>query len=429
MKKTKTLVLTGCDRNMDAIGSLTCNNHRAYALRHGYDFERFTDYEGLTYHPSWHKLHLLKDRLQKYEQILWLDADAVVTNPGLELGKANLAHPTAPLTVSGDWSGEPDNCPDWHFSMGNFIATPEALALIDRALELEATYGNHNLWEQECLQWIYKHEEQWRPYYGVMPRRTLNAVPGDLPGLFQKPAEPWQPGDFLAHLTWIGMDKRAELFWHYDQAGIRSLMPDLPEWWEPSWCADLRHIACIKEFIRLLVDRCECRQPINVTEIGSHTGASTSAFMAACRFGHISLDIVDVNITEKVQQVIQNVPNVTPFQMSSHDYMKSENAKDRKVWFVDGCHELYCVREEARLLDKLRPAVIMAHDINATISGFGQCEGAMYLKQYLQSAGYYCLEDIADRPCDERTKRGFMVACRDLEDVKTAQKALAMTCY
>lgn len=52
----------------------------------------------------------------------------------------------------------------------------------------------------------------------IHPRRFLNAVPKEVDPTVQ---EPWQPGDFAAHLTNIPLEKRIELFHEIKkQAGL-----------------------------------------------------------------------------------------------------------------------------------------------------------------------------------------------------------------
>jgi hypothetical protein len=422
----KTLVLTGCDRNMDCIGRLTAKNHQAYALRHGYDFERFTDYDGLPYAPSWHKLHLLRDRLKEYDRILWIDADAVITNPLIPVEILNDGLPG--LTVSHDWSGKKgDIPPNRHFSMGNFVITKcdRSEQLVNRALELEAKFGNDpaSLWEQACMQWLYDHDNhQWRSVFNIMPRRRLNSVPGDLPGLFDKPAEPWEAGDFLAHFTWIPMQKRAELFPQYDYESIKAATPFIPEWHELHYTMDRRHIAVIHHILMSGYYR-------TALEIGTWMGCSTSAFLAPIKEGKIKKAYFnDTLFRHECRQITDQIPDNKKemIQKYTNEYLAGETQEGKfDVVIEDGCHDLDPVKKEIAHIERLKPRIIIGHDCSEDHG----CPGPKYAKEYLESKGWTVLGDANDRQPFEHTHRGLFAAARKKQDLDLIIEALALACY
>ncbi len=412
----KILVLTGNDRGMDSIGALTAANHQAYALRHGYTFERFTDYPA-DCHPSWHKLALLRERLPKYDAILWLDADTVVTQPAMRIEE--IIGDRKGLIVSKDWTNPAPEDAIKHFSLGNFVFTnsPGSFEILEKA-SARTEWTNRGLWEQQAIQEEYRANESIRKHVHILPRRTLNAVPAtrDTTG-----PEPWEPGDFLCHLTYLPNEERVTLFWGMDLSGIRTLLPDLPEHHETVMCADARHIACMKE----LVERGGFKRAL---EIGVWTGAMTSGFFPALRSGALgSLLCCDIQFQDDFQRVIAGVPNIDLDERSSHAVLQ-ERGGEFDMIFVDGCHELDCVREEARLLLKHHPRLIAAHDVTAAINGFAGCEGAMILHSALQGAGYICQLDCRQRD-GEKTPRGFLLASKEPGLIELANRCLAMTCY
>jgi len=200
------LVLTGYDDNMKELGDICLPSKRAYAERHGYAFECVRDYPK-DVHPSWHKLQLLKERIDKYEAILWLDGDSIVTNPKHPL---RLGAEYEVLLASADWCSDTDG-EDEMPSMGNFILYnngPEAQRWLDMAMA-QTHFRNRPMWEQDAVQKCMREDEWFRSKVTVLPRRMLNAVHPTCRPHGTPPGAPWQPGDFLIHLT--GVENRIEL--------------------------------------------------------------------------------------------------------------------------------------------------------------------------------------------------------------------------
>lgn len=409
------LILTGCDHNMIAIGQLTAANHRAYAIRHGYDFEQVTDYSPDT-HPSWQKLQLVRDRLPGYSAVVWLDADTIITNPRKRI-EAFTQHEQFALHVSTDWTHPLPEDEVKHFSMGNFIFVncDVAYEIIDAALA-RSEWANTPLWEQQALQEEFRANIEIRPYVCIHPRRTLNAVPAttSTPG-----PEPWEPGDFLCHLTYLPNATREAMFWPYDLHGIHSTVPLLPDWHETVMCADIRHIACMQEI--LMSHKWE-----SALEIGVWQGASTAAFMHALDAKQVgTYTACDVGIQEQFLAVVGD-RKITTRQQASIEVLAEPTKYD--LIFADGDHSIETVREEVRHLIRRQPRMIFAHDTTAEIVGFGGCEGPSYLHTALQQDGWMIITDSARRP-GEKTERGLLVATKEPALWKIAQRAFAITCY
>ncbi len=199
------LVLTGYDDNMQDLGDICLPSKRAYAERHGYAFECVREYPK-DVHPSWHKLQLLKERISMYEAILWLDADTIVTNKKkffTDDGDGCI------LTASADWCSDTDG-PDEMPSMGNFFLdnAPETHRWLDMAMAMDR-FRNRPMWEQDAVQRCMVEDEWFRSKVTVLPRSILNAVHPTCRPHGKDPGAPWQPGDFLIHLT--GVENRIEL--------------------------------------------------------------------------------------------------------------------------------------------------------------------------------------------------------------------------
>jgi len=420
----KTLILTGCDAAMKRVGDISAPNIHAYARRHGYDFERISEYPG-DCHPSWHKLQIVidrinDDRLGMPDRIAWFDADVVITRPDQSLDFCK--HRQAAIHVSRDWTDcEPEKIQ--HFSFGNFIldlSTKGKRAAVEglfRKAQQKTQWKNAPLWEQQAMQELYVEDEDARSLFAIHPRRTFNAVPA-LPST--SGPEPWQPGDFLAHLTFISMDEREQLLPEYVMAGIKSLVPDLPEWHEPSMCADIRHIAAIRD---LLMSGLFSK----ALEVGVWTGASAAAFCAA--LDHRVIDryhACDVGLQKQFFDVIGN-REVCLHQKASVECL----ADERHQWdviFLDGDHSLETGKQEIELVLAKNPRCVILHDVCSTAVGYPGCEGPRYMHEKLVAEGWRCVVDNLDRP-GERTNRGLLMAAKDCEAISAIKHAFELNCY
>jgi len=204
----RNLVLTGFDKNMAVVGDLTQINHRAYAERHGFEFQVVNEYTAGT-HPSWQKMRILMERIESFDSILWIDADAFVTN--MDFDFTSLIGDRKGLILSKDW----DNCnkPDY-FSAGVMIVVrgQEATDIFREAMT-HKKWENVPLWDQAALQDVFNQKPDLRPFFNIMARRCLNSVPQELN---QGIVEPWREKDFICHLTGVNNAKRLELLLKFD---------------------------------------------------------------------------------------------------------------------------------------------------------------------------------------------------------------------
>jgi len=188
---------------MACLGCLTAPLMERYAYRHDMDFHCVREYETGT-SPAWQKLELVIAALKwGSPSVLWLDADVMITAP--DTPPPDLL-PTA-LCVSRDWGLDAFGPGD--FSTGAFIARSSALPLIVEAME-RRDWANRPLWDQSALREVWQSCMWARELIQVHPRRVLNPVPEEVcPG---KVVDPWQPGDWLCHLTMLPFTERVKLF-------------------------------------------------------------------------------------------------------------------------------------------------------------------------------------------------------------------------
>ena len=195
----KVIVTTGYDDNFAEIGDLTTHGKRLYAKKFGYDFSCKRIYKEDT-HPSWQKIEHVIQLLASHETVIWLDADTVITNPNFDI----IAECKPGLNVSRDWN---NNHPFANMSLGNFVTTRDALQIWLLASSLYE-WANKFDWDQGAVRRVYENNPDIRNLFHIHPRRLFNAVDSRIrPNVI----EPWQPGDWLTHLTADDMGSRVRI--------------------------------------------------------------------------------------------------------------------------------------------------------------------------------------------------------------------------
>lgn len=177
---------------------------------------------------------------------------------------------------------------------------------------------------------------------------------------------------------------------------------------------DVRHL-CL---LRSILGYGEFQRGI---EIGCFEGYSTMALLDAQFDEEVRvIDVVDLNIPDYLKQLF-HLRDRNAFEGPSTDYleMRTGNAEgcvmddwSKDFIFVDGCHLRAVVSEEVRMLLKVRPLVVMAHDTNSQACGLHGCDGPPLLKAaFQQHEDYFCLEDNRVR-AGETTEKGMFFATR-----------------
>jgi hypothetical protein len=82
----RALIIQSVDHNYTPYIALTYARHADYAQRCGADYQVFTGVKEAGLHPSWNRIPLFLEALDEgYEKIVWLDADVLVVNPGVNI--------------------------------------------------------------------------------------------------------------------------------------------------------------------------------------------------------------------------------------------------------------------------------------------------------------------------------------------------------
>jgi len=193
---------------------------------------------------------------------------------------------------------------------------------------------------------------------------------------------------------------------------IIDLTPFVPSWHEQGSCMDRRHIL----WLQYLLMRTGVQRSL---EIGVHTGASSSAFIAAK-----VPDAHFADITRTIEAVRVIGHRGTFHQRKGCDVLIDEAPFD--LVLVDGAHDIDSVSEEILAMRIKEPRIIVAHDVNSSAAGYAHCDGARLLWDHLVEDGWLITIDTKDRVC-EATKRGMLVATRYADLHQIAKETWLMT--
>ena len=169
----------------------TIPQFHAYAEQHRYILAHHHIEGALPRHIVWKKLEILADlaaSLPRQSQILWLDADCLITNPALPLTSVLPPREWEHIAIFASMDLNGLNAGVVYFRPHSRIA--DALNLAHDRLDLE----NHPYREQQALrETLEKQPELWH----LLPKHVFNSYPDD-----------WQPGDYICH--YAGQPNKAE---------------------------------------------------------------------------------------------------------------------------------------------------------------------------------------------------------------------------
>ena len=198
---TRSLLLTAFDDYMAPLGDLTAPLMLSYASKHCMDFRCVRQFP--TGKPAyWHKIPCILEAFDGgYEKILYLDADQKITNPDIippgEFG----------FNASLDWGADAYDAS--FFSMAGFTAFRDSISFFGWLQDHESEWIDKPFPEQEPFRFLYRTFPIIQEKMCIHARRAFNSVPIQV---HESVAEPWQDGDFAAHITMLPMSDRVKLF-------------------------------------------------------------------------------------------------------------------------------------------------------------------------------------------------------------------------
>lgn len=208
---------------MRHIHDLSVISKRYWAGLHGYDFldiRQWDEYPEVV----WQKMSVIYRNIDHYDCIVWLDADAVITNQNITVHHLitevnHLEEDTASnnnpcMFISKDWgSMSPEEYP-YRFNTGNFVILKNNHNLnnLRKVFQLLWETGHKKWWnkwgfEQSTLEDI-KRNNIIGNSIKILKGSVLNAVPHFA---HHNTENPWEPSCFLAHLSGVSNDRRFQI--------------------------------------------------------------------------------------------------------------------------------------------------------------------------------------------------------------------------
>lgn len=212
------------DVSMEDVFELTLPSKQRYAKRHGYDLLTMRSFgSGEKYGFKDTNIGLLRmvrafEMLKHYNIVMWIDADAIITNEKFSVKDSFCLDNKHCLYTSYEWA---EWCiPHQAFSTGNFILqkTNDTENLFSTFLEVGKSHIEGFGEEQNAMNWIYKNTAL-KSTIKILEHLYLNAVPyamyrdrirvyGDIQ---QKIYSPWKDTDFLAHIGGLPNKNRIDI--------------------------------------------------------------------------------------------------------------------------------------------------------------------------------------------------------------------------
>ena len=183
------------------MGKFVSEVNMAYCFKHGYGFRLYTSGFAEDRHPSWSKILFVQDTLKSYPWVMWVDADAIVTNS--EVGLEQFLDDKYMLIVGKqNWTDQVWNS----INFGVFLIRndPDVDGFFKRVWD-DITRPGRTGWEQDGVRRVME-DEPFKSKIKVVCRRGFNSlVPHKSLGLadgFNHDTESWHKGDFIAHYGW-----------------------------------------------------------------------------------------------------------------------------------------------------------------------------------------------------------------------------------
>lgn len=147
-------ICTFADGRMADLQAISLPTVARYAARHGHQLVIGRPPQGER-PASWHKVPLLRDLLDAHGEVLWIDADVVVTDLSADLFAEVPADAWQALVRHHTPDGEVPNCGVW-------LCRRTMLPVLDRVWSMTG-YLHHGWWEQAAVMELLGYDPHTRP--------------------------------------------------------------------------------------------------------------------------------------------------------------------------------------------------------------------------------------------------------------------------
>ena len=190
------------------LAEVTLPNKERYCRRHGYDLHAVRHPADAELGPNWGKVSLLWELTERYDAVLWLGCDTLITNGERTVESLLGKNPAADVLLASDLYG-----------INADVILTRATAVARMFWYAVGTVGHafyhaHPWSEQEAMV-RFATTPPYAESVRVLPQSAMNSYlhaeygrPADWPG-------GWQPGHFILHLPGMPLERRVELAREY----------------------------------------------------------------------------------------------------------------------------------------------------------------------------------------------------------------------
>ena len=190
--------ITAYNQDFAQVAGLTHPVLRDYCNKHGYGYAR--DCFPTLQSPEivWHRVDAIRQMLKRHDWVVWMDADALITNPDVKF--ESLITNDAHMVISRDCNGLNDGI--WMVKNSDW-----SRQILDQIENDRLLYSS----PQEAMNFMWQDSTMFRNNITVWPQQRMNAYMMAEYGLSEDQPGQWRSGDFILHLPGIGNDRRVEI--------------------------------------------------------------------------------------------------------------------------------------------------------------------------------------------------------------------------
>lgn len=183
------------------LAELTLPGKKAYCQRHGYDLIAGV-HHGSIERMGWDRIGLVDQWLPKYDAVMWVDCDAIITNHTKKV--TDVVSPTDNFVLTADLYG---------LNTGTFVAVNNLMtrqflfAVLAAGPEL---VEKHHWGEQEAIIRLLQ-SPPWNNFARVVPQNAMNSYLNSAMGRPDWFMGNFQPGDWILHMAGIPYPQKLEI--------------------------------------------------------------------------------------------------------------------------------------------------------------------------------------------------------------------------
>ncbi|KAL7268588.1 hypothetical protein RUND412_008785 [Rhizina undulata] len=239
-------------------------NRKEYAQLHGYTYHflNISKYEYGGAHPVWAKLPAIVETFNTFpdaQWIWWLDLDAIIMTPTIELSKFLLSHEALNNSImrgvelkkgggasTGVFTSKNPNVKKVDLIFSQDLNGINAGSFFIRRSEFTRWFMD--MWadpffmgqswpgqEQDAVGHLIREHPIMREHLAIVPQLMINAYPIDTPGMG------WRKGDLIVHLAGCWVEEVCDVRWRQYQRKKMTVAggaPPSPDWQEPEGSED-----------------------------------------------------------------------------------------------------------------------------------------------------------------------------------------------